>query len=963
VLETQNVPVNLQGLDTKSDTKQLITGKLVALTNGVFTTPGKIRKRNGTTNLVTSTNASAPYPTSISNGVFTANFGSEILLGDGLNLWSYSPALTEWTLKGSCPTCKVSSNSVSRSGAVAAQPQIGINSTVKMYAYVTGGAICVQVIDIATGDVLITNTSIATASVSFCIVNNNGVLTMFYVAGSTLHAVQYGNGVLVNTAISGISVDGYFDVVTDNTQFFVTYSSSGTSVNTTRLSNTYTVGATIAQTNSDTVSLPVSTYYDAANSRIWVTTINSSAGFGTCAVYAVNTACTAVVTPQTRSATTFSVNGVASTLTVIGTTAYVFWTIGSSSNQYLDCITYWATCPLSGTVTTPTLFAYGQMIVSKPWQLTYAGAQVPAIATFHPAILQPTYIFMGLFNGGPIYLAKAGSNSAGNPVGPLSTPIVVNGVVHFAGLLKYFLSSQAGSAAQALNGVNEFVLDFTYTNPNTTLLNNNLLIGGGIVRGYDGLTVNEQNFTFYPENCTANVQSGSGLAAGTYGYKFTYEWVDNQGQVHQSSDSANVSVATTSGNGQVQVRVPTLIVTDKTGVNIVIWRTAVNGSAVNGPVYYRANTVANNPAASAIVYTDTYADSLILGNLQLYTTGETPNVSPPPAVVLGNALNRTIMVPSEIPTTWWFSKENPTGSPPEFAEGFIQNCDPTGGPITAVAQMDSNLFLFKNMAIYYVAGTGPGNSGAGSTYTDAQLLPTNSGSVGNVTVLTDQGLMYQSNYGIWLLSRGLADSYLGAPVEGYNSYAVTSALLIPGTTQTRFTISNGTCLVYDHLVSQWAVFTTYNAISADIVAGVYTTLNANGTVTQESVGSYSDSGAYIPLSLTTGDLNFAGLQGFERVKKLYILGSYYGPHNLNVTLTYDFGTATQTIIPIVVGSAVTPYQFRVFMSQQKCQTIQLTISDSVLSTSNQAWDLSGLSFEVAAKKGQNKNITAGQSYG
>ena len=47
-LQKQTAAVTLsQGMDTKTDPKQVIAGKLLILENGVFTSPKRIRKRNG----------------------------------------------------------------------------------------------------------------------------------------------------------------------------------------------------------------------------------------------------------------------------------------------------------------------------------------------------------------------------------------------------------------------------------------------------------------------------------------------------------------------------------------------------------------------------------------------------------------------------------------------------------------------------------------------------------------------------------------------------------------------------------------------------------------------------------------------------------------------------------------------------------------------------------------------------
>ena len=51
-LRRDNFPINVgQGLDTKTDPKHVIPGKLLLLENGVFKKRGRIDKRNGHTKL------------------------------------------------------------------------------------------------------------------------------------------------------------------------------------------------------------------------------------------------------------------------------------------------------------------------------------------------------------------------------------------------------------------------------------------------------------------------------------------------------------------------------------------------------------------------------------------------------------------------------------------------------------------------------------------------------------------------------------------------------------------------------------------------------------------------------------------------------------------------------------------------------------------------------------------------
>ena len=69
-----------QGVDTKTDPKQVMIGKMLDLRNGFFQTPNEIRKRYGN-NLLGS---------ALSSGNSVHTYQEELLASDGQNFESYS---------------------------------------------------------------------------------------------------------------------------------------------------------------------------------------------------------------------------------------------------------------------------------------------------------------------------------------------------------------------------------------------------------------------------------------------------------------------------------------------------------------------------------------------------------------------------------------------------------------------------------------------------------------------------------------------------------------------------------------------------------------------------------------------------------------------------------------------------------------------------------------------------------
>lgn len=426
-----------------------------------------------------------------------------------------------------------------------------------------------------------------------------------------------------------------------------------------------------------------------------------------------------------------------------------------------------------------------------------------------------------------------------------------------------------------------------------------------------------------------------------------------------------VSGTITIGNyGASKVVIDTLRVTQKQNVNIVVYRTVANGT-----VFYRvsdpANPLINDPTVDTFTFYDLTSDFEALGNQQLYTTGGViENISAPALNSLAEYKVRMVGVTEENPLTIWYSQQVLQGVPVEFNDLFTINVDEQGGPITALQQMDDKLIIFKNNNIFYMVGDGPTPAGTNNDFSNPQIIPTDTGCINRKSVvLYPNGVLYQSAKGIYLLDRSLQVSYIGSPVEQYTSTAtITSAKLMPTVTQVRFTLDSGITLVYDYFMQQWSVFTNVNAVDSTIYSGEHTYITPAGIVNQETPGVYTDNSTPININLLTGWFSFAGLQGFERIYKLLILGQYISPHSLNVKFAYDFDTTQVQTTTIPVNSNPSPYyQFRVFPQRQKCDAMQIQITE-INTLGGQGLTLSNLTMEMGMKRGTNK-ITASNSYG
>lgn len=479
-----------------------------------------------------------------------------------------------------------------------------------------------------------------------------------------------------------------------------------------------------------------------------------------------------------------------------------------------------------------------------------------------------------------------------------------------------------------------------------------------------------------------------------YAYQGTYEWTDNQGLPYRSAPSIPVFVSTTgSGStGSVTVQFPTLRLTQKIAnpVKLVIYRWSAKTQVYNQVTSIVAPLL-NDTTVDSLSFVDTLADADVVGNNLIYTTGGVvEDVNAPASDVMTLFDTRLVLVDAEDKNLLWISKQVIEGTPVEMSDLFTIYVAPnTGtvgstGPITAIAPMDDKLIIFKGApgfqgAIYYINGVGPDNLGSTSSgcslgnYSQPIFITSIVGCTNQQSiVMTQDGLMFQSDKGIWLLSRGLQVSYIGAPVEQFNNSLVNSAVTVPDSNRVLFTLDTGEYLMYDYYYSQWGVFEGAPAISSCIYNGLHTILTKYGKIMQETPGKYLDGSTPVLMSFTTSWINLAGIQGYERFYEFLILARYLSPHSLNVQVAYDYNYSVRNEkiitpqnysspvpsgfgVPTPFGSVGDREQWRVHAKKQTCESFQLSITEvfnpAYMTVPGAGFTMSGLNLTIGIERG------------
>lgn len=972
-LEKQVVSLTLaKGMDTKTDSKQQVPGSLVLLENGRFSEPGKIKKRPGYDALRTAVVGSSDP---IVAGTGLTGFMDELLLCDGTEVYSYSSGNEAWVDKGPLFNIGLDSSNVVRNNyQQTSQDSCYHSSGLQCFVWEdSSGGSRYSIVDYTTKLQIVADRIIAddaTKPKAFAL--GNYFVILYHdtsEADIKKFCIPIGNptstGVITNVATD--PQNNVYDALVIGSRLFVAYNNTSGDISV-RFINAFLV-TSAAETITGAVATSITLFTDDF-SNVWLGIYD-----GTSVKVYVYSYDRVEVLALTTVETVADVKNL--TGSVIGTTATLYYDITSAT--VYNYLVRKCTVTLAGSVGTPAVFIRSLALGSKSF--IYKG--VIYVVCNYASTYQPTSFVL---NGSGSVVAKlAPLQGAGIPAKNVlpQVNLVASGQYQLAYLEKNTTTAVDGVIVSQ-SGVMQATIDFTISGLISTELASNLHLGGGFLAMYDGASVVEHGFHLFPETPSGSEASSGSIAAGTYQYVAVYEWMDNFGNIHRSAPSIPVSVVVTGGSKKVNLTIPTLRVTAKTDVAVVLYRTEASGT-----VFYRISSLTaptiNSTSADTVAYEDTVADASIIGNNQLYTTGgEVENISAPASTIFVNFKNRIILIPTEDQSQWWYSKQAVPGFPVEFSDLFVNNMDQYGGKITAVGVSDDKLVFFKENTKFYVYGNGPAANGANNDFSNPERITGDTGCVNQRSIVsTPLGLMYQSPKGIYLLDRALVDKYVGAPVEGVvNGATVTSAVLIADANQVRFTLDSGSTVVYDYFVDQWSVDTGLSAQDSTLWRGSdYALIRSSGQVLIQNPDIFTDAGRFVKLKLKTGWINFAQVQGFQRVWKMLLLGEYVNPHSLIVSVaenfndtayqqtyingdlsTGDFGDDATFGDSDYFGGTFPLYQFRLFLSRQKCQSLQITIEDARMGASGESYSISNLAFEVGVKKGANK-VIAGKSYG
>jgi len=384
------VPISFSGgLDTKTDPKQVLPGKLLALQNGVFQQTGALARRWGYKALGTSILGSS---SAISAAKAVNAFGEELLLYDGMLAYSYLPSLDAWASRGSVVSVIQSQQDIVRNTAQQLSPDCATLSGVTLTAWEDSrGGIRYSVTDATKGTFLVVDQPLYTGMPStlvrpkviafsaaqvFVVFFGNASGQLCYVTvspGAPARANTFANVLQV-----GLATPVFYDVAISGSSLFVTYWTA-TAFVLLSFSQTYAIAWTATVASPGSAATGALNVAADASGNAWVTYGDTGAGATSCSTAVYSSAGAVVLAPvQVIAPGAGALDAVAAI--VSGTTATIYAEAHASvaQNQRIYQNTLTRTGTLGAAAASAPVFRRSVGLASKPF--SYAGATYVNVA-------------------------------------------------------------------------------------------------------------------------------------------------------------------------------------------------------------------------------------------------------------------------------------------------------------------------------------------------------------------------------------------------------------------------------------------------------------------------------------------------------------------------------------------------------------------------------------------------------
>lgn len=927
------------GIETKQDSKQVPTTRLLALENATFTKATTISKRNGYQALGRQVDgAGADY----ADAVGLAKRGDELLLFTDARCYSYRDSVDRWQDVGEVASVIVTDQPLARTGTAQSMPDHASNGGVTAVAWEDSrGGVWMSVVETSSGRVLLRDTQLDAAGTRPRCVPCGTVVHVYWArtAANRLYCAVVNpvtpSSAPVPTILTEDLSASYpsFDAVAagetlsafDSSPAVMAWATAAgwrlAYVHPAGMLGSPVSGLPTAATYNDRVIGPIGVAFDHVNTdRIGVVYLDAS---DNTRVYTVP-----------HDVLTGGASVVVDTIS----------DVHRASLGFDGTLLWWVTEHVAAT-TSLHYVRTGAVTMAPAVSVAVGSRTLRGHCLLSRAFCDEGNVYAAVVHGVRYFPYVAVVRISGDAFGAAATTCVARMLptLSTGALARQHLTSVQAVEPEAVGvsrrhamclgyriqlysdggevfseaGIKLATLDFDSNAAyQTAELGRGLYLAGGVMLHYDGARWAEADFHAAPDVATgaasiatANTSGGS-MAAGTYGYAICYEEIDAQGELHQGAVSApvNVVVVGAGSDDSVTLAIPTYRLTNKRHVRIGVYRTPANQTGEPGSIpYYRVSSldpadtgangyVTNDATVDTVTFTDGMADAVLTTQDPLYTNGGIRSNDPAPmsGAVLAAGKNRLFWVDQSNPNLVFFSKTIVDDTAVEATASFSLPVDPYGGPIVAIGILDEAVVVFKETAIHIFAGPGPQAAPDLQpdvyAFTPTALLTSDVGCVAPGSVeQTPRGLVFQSAKGIMLLSRERQVQPIGEPVEAFDDQRVMRATLLPDRSQIVFLTDDGATLLYDYERAQWSTFTNHIGYDAVVINDTYCYLRTDGRVFAETPGVYRDDNSHIRMRIDTAWVKFGGyLQGWQKVIAASFLGTYKSSHTLQMRYRIDY---------------------------------------------------------------------------
>lgn len=540
--------------------------------------------------------------------------------------------------------------------------------------------------------------------------------------------------------------------------------------------------------------------------------------------------------------------------------------------------------------------------------------------------------------------------------------------------VRKYVTGAAADAGNVIGALMDFLPAIT-----TAIHGRSAYLSGSLVKNWDGRSLLDAGFQDFPViTGTAQATGGSLTLTGKYEYRCYLVRYNDQGERFESAAITSDQITMSGSNDQLTLTIATVPSTSQGDCSIEIYRTEDSGSA-----FYLEGVVANPLTSATVTFVSTMSDAVLRtkdADPHAPATGLQPELesfAPIGCAILTSIGDRLWGAGGQVPAgRAQFSKLKTNGFGAGFDDvaGYLQ-VDNENNAITSIAGLNDARVIFERDRIYVVGGNGPDNEGNGA-FSVPQLVLAAGATSHFGTLLCQLGVLYWGAPGPLLLTHGFSVENVSSAMRPRTELQSPTGSVIDVSRMEAVWYTGSEAVLMNYMTGEprWARWT----LGAHDVVGTESgglAVTAVGRVLSESDDGAGDDGVPFPFTLRSGNVRAeALLEGHSLIRRVGVLGSYAGPHNLRLRAYFDesplwseesvWSPVTDTWLETVEdNAALTPaqidqqqnvdksgeYASHKRMRRQTCHYVGVEVSD--ISAWAPTYTPYELAFELGSKPG------------